>query len=187
MRSCCSSWASVTAISPDRVTRCLCLTLAAAVVLSGCGRTEPAPSPSPAATSAHAATATAATAPVSPPQSARTKNWVELQVGDCLADLPPGDFSQVMVTVVDCATPHIAEVYVREPVAVNTAIADVSNQACADGFSSYTGRALANSPFTMTYLIDSNQDRTSNNPLPSTVICLLQATGGAPLTRSARP
>ena len=36
---------------------------------------------------------------------------MELQVGDCLANLPPGDFSQVMVTVVDCATPHIAEVY----------------------------------------------------------------------------
>ena len=50
-----------------------------------------------------------------------------------------------------------------------------------------TGRPLADSPFTMTYLIDSNQDRTSNNPLPSTVICLLQATGRGPLTRSARP
>jgi hypothetical protein len=37
----------------------------------------------------------------------------------------------------------------------------------------------------MTYLIDSNQDRTSNNPLPSTVICLLQAADGGPLTGSA--
>ena len=38
----------------------------------------------------------------------------------------------------------------------------------------------------MTYLIDSNQDRTSNNPLPSTVICLLQSANGHPLTGSAR-
>jgi hypothetical protein len=38
----------------------------------------------------------------------------------------------------------------------------------------------------MTYLIDSNQDRTSANPLPSTVICLLAASNGGPLTGSAR-
>ena len=185
MRSCCSSWAGVTAISPDRVTGCWSLTLAAAVVLSGCGGPEPPTSPTALATSAHSAPA--APAPAPPAQSARTENWVELQAGDCLADLPPADFSQVMVTVVDCATPHIAEVYAREPVAVNTAVADVANQACTQGFPSYTGRPLADSPFTMAYLIDSNQDRTSNNPLPSTVICLLQATGRGPLTRSARP
>ena len=187
MRCCGSSWASVTATSADRATRCRGLALLAAVLLSGCGRTEPAPSPTTGATSARPVTVTPAPVPVPPAQSARTENWVQLQVGDCLADLPPGDFSQVMVTVVDCATPHIAEVYAREPVAVNTAIADVANRACTQGFRSYTGRALSDGPFTMTYLIDSNQDRTSNNPLPSTVICLLQATGGGPLTRSARP
>jgi hypothetical protein len=38
----------------------------------------------------------------------------------------------------------------------------------------------------VTYLIDSGQDRTSNNPLPSTVICLLQSASGQPLTESAR-
>lgn len=186
MRCCCSSWASVTAISPDRATRWWGLTLLAAVVLSGCGRTEPAPNPS-SATSVHSAAVTPAPAPAPPAQSARTENWVELQVGDCLGDLPPADFSQVMVTVVDCTTPHIAEVYARKPVAVNTAIADVANQSCSQAFPSYTGRAPSDSPFTMTYLIDSNQDRTSNNPLPSTVICLLQASGGGQLTRSARP
>ncbi|MDT5014658.1 MAG: hypothetical protein QOD39_818, partial [Mycobacterium sp.] len=37
------------------------------------------------------------------------------------------------------------------------------------------------------YLIDSTQDRTVANPLPSTVICLLQATNSQPLTASARP
>ena len=40
--------------------------------------------------------------------------------------------------------------------------------------------------YAVTYLIDSNQDRTSNNPLPSTVICLLQSANVHPLTGSAR-
>ncbi|MCV7102656.1 hypothetical protein H7I01_20260 [Mycobacterium palustre] len=34
--------------------------------------------------------------------------------------------------------------------------------------------------------IDSNQDRTGADPTPSTVICLLQAADGQPLTGSAR-
>jgi len=41
-------------------------------------------------------------------------------------------------------------------------------------------------PLGVTYLIDSNQDRTSADPLPSTVICLIQASNGGPLTGSAR-
>ena len=48
------------------------------------------------------------------------------------------------------------------------------------------GQSIDGSPFTVTYLIDSNQDRTSNNPTPSTAICFLQATNGGPLTASAR-
>ena len=68
------------------------------------------------------------------------------------------------------------------PLAVNTAIADVANQKCVEGFSSYTGQSTVGSPLTVTYLIDSNQDRTSNNPAPSTAICFLQAANGNPLT-----
>ncbi len=44
--------------------------------------------------------ATAETATVSPtpaPQSARTETWINLQVGDCLADLPPADLSRITV------------------------------------------------------------------------------------------
>ncbi|MHA3020924.1 hypothetical protein ACXPWS_11740 [Mycobacterium sp. BMJ-28] len=48
------------------------------------------------------------------------------------------------------------------------------------------GRLRRPADFTISYLIDSNQDRTAANPLPSTVICLLQAAGGAPLSTSAR-
>ena len=109
-----------------------------------------------------------------------------MQVGDCLAELPSNDPSVVTVTVVDCATMHAAEVYLRGPLAVNAAVADVANQECASGFSQYTGQSVDGSSFAVTYLIDSNQDRTADNPTPSTVICLLHAANGQPLTRSAR-
>ena len=114
------------------------------------------------------------------------QKWIELQVGDCLADPPPSDPSVVTVSVVDCAIPHSAEVYLRADVEVNAAIADVADRECGAGFTQYTGQSVGGSPFVVTYLIDSNQDRTSANPLPSTVICLLQASNGGPLTGSAR-
>ena len=114
------------------------------------------------------------------------QKWIDLQVGDCLADPPPTDPGVVTVTVVDCANAHQAEVYLRAAVPVNAAIADVGNQQCQTGLSQYTGRSVSASPFTITYLIDSDQDRTSNNPYPSTVICLLQGANGQPLTGSAR-
>ena len=65
---------------------------------------------------------------------------------------------------------------------MNAAIADVADHKCAAGLARYTGRS-GSGPYSVTYLIDSNQDRTSNNPLPSTVICLLQSANGHPLTR----
>ncbi|MFZ1177318.1 MAG: hypothetical protein WAO15_13835 [Mycobacterium sp.] len=119
------------------------------------------------------------------PLGSRTEKWIDLQVGDCVADLPPADLSRVTVTVVDCATAHLAEVYLRAPMAVDTAIAAVANRDCAAGFAPYTGQSVDGSPFSITYLIDSNQDRTGANPTPSTVICLLQAANGQSLTRSA--
>src|ERR1700758_4678581 len=129
------------------------------------------------------ATVTATAAP-SPPGS-RTVKWIDLQVGDCVADLPPADLSRGTVTVIDCATAHLAEVYLRAPMAVDTAIANVANRDCAAGFAPYTGHSVDGSPFSITFLIDSNQDRTGANPTPSTVICLLQAANGQPLTGSA--
>jgi hypothetical protein len=127
------------------------------------------------------AIATAAPAPSGP----HTVKWIDLQVGQCVADLPPADLSRVTVTVVDCATAHLAEVYLRAPVAVNAAIANVANQSCNAGIAPYTGQAVGTGPFSITYLIDSNQDRTGATPTPSTVICLLQAANGQPLTGSA--
>ena len=129
------------------------------------------------------ATVTATAAPA--PQGSRTEKWIDLQVGECVADLPPADLSRLTVTVVDCATAHLAEVYVRAPMAVDTAVANVANRDCAAGFAPYTGRSVDGSPFSITYLIDSNQDRTGANPTPSTVICLLQAANGQTLTESA--
>ncbi|OBI31229.1 hypothetical protein A5709_24760 [Mycobacterium sp. E1386] len=125
------------------------------------------------------ATATAA------PTISHTEKWIDLQTGECVADLPPIDLSRVTVTVVDCATAHLAEVYLRAPMAVDKAVAIVANKDCNEGFAPYTGRPVAGSPFSITYLIDSNQDRTGANPTPSTVICLLQSANGQPLTGSA--
>jgi hypothetical protein len=115
-----------------------------------------------------------------------THKWVDLQVGDCIADVPAVDLGEVSVSIVDCGTTHAAEVYLRAPVEVNAAIADVANRVCAAGVPDYTGRPVDGSPYAVTYLIDSGQDRTVNNPLPSTVICLLQSASGQPLTTSAR-
>ncbi len=130
-----------------------------------------------------AACSTATAAPS--PQGPRTEKWIDLQVGQCVTDLPPADLSRVTVTVVDCATAHLAEVYQRAPMAVDTAIATVANRDCTAGFAPYTGQPVDRSPFSITYLIDSNQDRTGANPTPSTLLCLLQAANGQPLTGSA--
>jgi hypothetical protein len=144
-----------------------------------------APSDSSVATTSAPVTATTVAAPPSA-QGPRTKKWFELQAGDCLADPPPTDPSVVTVSVVDCAIPHSAEAYLRTPVEVNGAIADVAERQCNAGFARYTGQSVGGGPLAVTYLIDSNQDRTSNDPVPSTVICLLQEANGGPLTGSAR-
>ena len=60
----------------------------------------------------------------------------------------------------------------------------VGDQACTAGVDAYTGGGRGD--LSITYLIDSKQDRTGAIPLPSTVICLLQDAGGAPLTASVR-
>lgn len=119
------------------------------------------------------------------PLSSHTEKWIDLQVGECVTDLPPADLSRVTITVVDCATAHLAEVYLRAPMAVDTAIANVANRDCTAGFAPYTGKPVDGSSLSITYLIDSNQDRTGANPTPSTLICLLQAADGQSLTGSA--
>ena len=72
------------------------------------------------------------------------------------------------------------------PLAVDTAIDQVANEKCTKGLMDYTGQPPNGGPYTVTYVIDSNQDRTANNPTPSTAICFLQATNGGPLTKSGR-
>jgi hypothetical protein len=154
-------------------------------LLSACGTDAG----SPVATSTTTSPASTSTSAVAEAPSVvatpEVKKWVELQVGDCLADPPPTDPDVVTVGLIECAQPHVAEVFSRVPLAVNTALADVAGQACAAGFAQYTGRPLDGSPFTLTFLIDSNQDRTSDNPNPSAVICVLQGASGQTLTGSA--
>jgi hypothetical protein len=168
---------------PSSSAASLCASLAALTLLSSCasgGSGDGAGSSSEAVTTS--ATTTSAPAPAGP----RSKNWFDLQVGDCLTEIPAIDVGVVTTTVVDCATPHRAEVYLLAPLKVNDAIDQVANEKCVNGFADYTGQAVNGSPFAVTYLIDSNQDRTTNNPTPSTAICLLQAVDGGPLTTSAR-
>ena len=171
-------------IRSDRVALCAC----AIASLAACG---------PVATDTSIGRTTATTSPVStspPPTVAAppmpltpdTHKWVDLQVGDCIAAVPAVDLGEVSVSIVDCAAAHAAEVYLRAPVEVNAAIADVAGRVCSAGVPDYTGRSVDGSPYSVTYLIDSGQDRTTNNPLPSTVICLLQSASGQPLTASAR-
>lgn len=159
--------------------------LIATVLLAGCATgTTDADAVSASGSPSRAA---APTVPAPPPASDPvTKKWIDLQVGDCVADLPPADLSRVDITMIDCATAHLAEVYRRAPVAVDSAIATVADRECAAGFAPYTGQSVDGSPYKVTWLIDSRQDRTGADPTPSTVICLLQAVNGQRLTGSAR-
>lgn len=159
--------------------------VSALMLLPACGTTDLKPQTSANPTSTTVITTTVMTAPPTT-RNLHSAKWIDLQVGDCLADPAPTDPSVVTVTVVDCAATHAAEVYLRAPLAVNDAVADVANQECVSGFPRYTGQPVDGSSYAVTYLIDSNQDRTSDSPTPSTVICLLHAANGQPLTESAR-
>jgi hypothetical protein len=164
----------------DRVR--LCAALTALALLPSCGSSKPSePSSSPASPSSTTGTPVAA-----PPPTPSTKNWFDLQVGDCVTEIPAIDTGVVTTTVVDCDTPHQAEIYLLAPLAVDTAVYQVAHEKCAEGFVSYTGQSFVGGPYAVTYLIDSNQDRTADNPTPSTAICLIQHANGAPLAGSLR-
>lgn len=163
--------------------------LATTALLAGCAAEKPAESTASSSTDASASQgatgSTAAPAPT-PTQPPRTEKWIALKPGDCLAEPPSDDPAVVTVTLVDCSQPHLAETFLRAPIPVDAALEGTANSQCEAGFVEYTGRASAGGPFTISYLIDSHQDRTDNNPLPSTVICLLQGAQGQSLTGSAR-
>ncbi|WP_197739661.1 hypothetical protein [Mycolicibacterium sp. P1-18] len=164
------------------IVRYCCLVVAALV--AGCSSPAEPPAASPTATPATSTPASTTTPPPAP--AARTVNWFELAAGDCLADPPPVDPTVIGVAVVDCSSPHHAEVYLRAPLAVDAAITDVAGRKCNEGFTEYTGEPVGSGTFGVSYLIDSNQNRTSSNPNPSTVICLLEAVDGSVLTVPAR-
>jgi hypothetical protein len=132
------------------------------------------------------------TTPAPPPaaQGPRTQKWVDLAVGQCIAEVPQVDLGVVEVTVVDCATPHQAEVYARAAMWVNTTVADVAKRECDAELPKYTGQSINGSPYAVTYLVDAGQDRTTNDPAtdpaPGTAICLLADANGRALTGSAR-
>lgn len=170
----------------------IAVALATGGLLAGCDAKKAADTAPGAGTSTSAATgstdsaSTGATASPTTTKAPSIKKWIDLQIGDCLADVPPSDPAVVEVTVVDCSQPHMAETFVRAPIPVDAALDGTANAQCEAGFDQYTGLASsAGSPYTVGYLIDSDQDRTGNIPLPSTVICLLQGAQGQSLTGSA--
>ena len=167
----------------DRGSRYACGVFAA-MTLVACGSAAEKPSPPPTSVTWDTPQSPFTSAP-STPAAPRAKDWFDLDVGDCVVALPQVDLGEVSVDLVDCATPHSGEVFLRAPVEVNAAIADVADKQCAAGVAARTSGVVGDA-FTVTYLIDSNQDRTSANPLPSTVICLLQGRDGRQLTGSAR-
>lgn len=177
-----------------RLTSGVAVAVAAAAVLTGCSTptsdddatATPPPSSQSSPSNASTQSATAASSTPATTEAPRTEKWIDLQVGDCLADAPPTDPAVVMVTLVDCSQPHLAEVFVRAPIPVDAALDGTAQSQCEAGFAQYTGKPSAVSPYTITYMIDSDQDRTFNNPLPSTIICLLQHPQGESLTGSAR-
>lgn len=144
------------------------------------------PSATPSATSPATSPATPSVPPAAATAAPRTTKWIDLQPGDCLAQHPPTDPAVVEVTVIDCTTPHLAEAYLRADVPVDAAVSGTASAECESGLAQYTGVPATEGSYSISYLIDSEQDRTSNNPYPSTVICLLQSTSGKVLTGSAR-
>ncbi len=108
-------------------------------------------------------------------------------MGDCLVDPPDVDLGVVTVTIVDCSSAHRAEVFLLAPIAVNAAVSSVAERECNAGLAPYVSPADpgAARAYAVTHLIYSRQDRTSDNPLPSTVMCLLQSAEGGSLTGSA--
>jgi hypothetical protein len=160
---------------------CALILLGTVVPLAACGGGMSGPASTPVVAPMPSLSGMPATVAPAP----GTKSWVDLQVGECVEDIPAVEVGVTTVAILDCATPHRAEVFRLAPVAVNAAIADVASQACAAGVDQYTGGAPKRA-LSLTYLIDSEQDRTGAVPLPSTVICLLQAADGQPLRGSVR-
>lgn len=111
---------------PSNRTATLCASLSALALLSSCASHDSGDAPS--TTSAVATTNTTTVALLAPPIAPQTKNWFDLKVGDCLTEIPAIDVGVVTATLVDCATPHQAEVYLLAPLAVNTAVDAVANE-----------------------------------------------------------
>ncbi len=168
------------------------LTAVALAVLPACGRALEQSEYSGQVSASRTPTTTVTTTPtaVAAPPATSAKKWIDLDVGDCLADPPPTDPSVVTVAIVGCATSHMSEVFYRGALTVNAAIPEVAGRECDAQFPKYTGQAVDSSGLAVTYLVDSNQDRTTmdptTGPAPSTVICLLANANGQPLTASAR-
>jgi hypothetical protein len=104
------------------------------------------------ATSTSAVSTSPAPTIAAPPMTLgpETHKWVDLKVGDGIAEVPAVDLGAVTVALVDCAAPHAAEVYLRAPLPVNAAVTEVANRECVAGLPDYTGVSFDASPYSVT-------------------------------------
>ena len=155
---------------PSSRAAALCASLAALALLPSCASKD---SDATSSNLAHRGDADDSRSPAPAPAGPQTKNWFDLKAGDCLTEIPAVDTGAVDNHGRRLRDAASGGGLSARAVAVNTAINQVAMEKCAKGFVDYTGQPFVGGPFAVTYLIDSNQDRTANNPTPSTAICFL--------------
>ncbi len=101
-----------------------------------------------------------------------TIRWDLLRAGQCVSDLPDGDFAELTTT--DCANPHEAEV-----TGTDLPLAGTELSTCEATFASYTGRAATEMADVAVDYISSTD--TFANPV---LICLAVPVDGQPMTGS---
>jgi hypothetical protein len=81
---------------------------AVALTLVSCGSDGQTAAPTSADGTSTTTPSSSTTIAPAPPatEPPRAKNWFDLDIGDCLVDLPQVDVGEVTVGIVDCTGPH---------------------------------------------------------------------------------
>ena len=91
---------------------------------------------------------------------------------------PPPPIPVVLVTVVGCSGTASGRDVPAANIPVDAAVTDGQQLVRRRPHRLHRQRPAAGADTTITYLVDSEQDRTSNNPYPAAVICPLQSADG---------
>lgn len=146
--------------------------IALALVLAACGGQQ-----------APAGDAASAAPDVASPESV---DVFELAVGDCLADSSEGEVSES--TKVDCATPHLTEVYhlfnlPEGDFPAPDVLASASQDGCLAAFEAYVGLDFESSEYTISTLTPTVESWGGGD---REVVCLLATQDGSTITGSLR-